>query len=263
MSGGQQSEQPPGWYPDPRRRFAQRYHDGTAWTEHVRDARDIPSVDPMPTTVPVEPGVSPMAPEAPVGPPPPDYGYRSGPPVAPGWDGPLLPPAPDGTAMTLGILGAAATVVGGLLVLLSLYVLDFLDISAMNQTFGVDLADVADTPSGADLPLVLDTYATFGRYLAVLLIVAAVLVPLLGLTSAAGGQQTLLVLAIMVSVAGGAFFFWHLLAALSDVGEPVGPAAGAWMGLAGYLGVAGGPPLALVLTSRRHLSADALSSFGR
>jgi hypothetical protein len=38
------SQVSPGWYPDPSGRFAQRYHDGSRWTEHVADAagnRDI------------------------------------------------------------------------------------------------------------------------------------------------------------------------------------------------------------------------------
>ena len=40
----------PGWYPDPFQRFAQRYHDGQDWTEHVADLqgtqlRDVAPLD--------------------------------------------------------------------------------------------------------------------------------------------------------------------------------------------------------------------------
>jgi hypothetical protein len=39
------SQVSPGWYPDPGGRFAQRYHDGTRWTEHVADAGGNRSTD--------------------------------------------------------------------------------------------------------------------------------------------------------------------------------------------------------------------------
>ena len=39
------SQVSPGWYPDPSGRYAQRYHDGTRWTEHVADAAGQRSVD--------------------------------------------------------------------------------------------------------------------------------------------------------------------------------------------------------------------------
>ena len=39
------SQVSPGWYPDPSGRFAQRYHDGSRWTEHVADAGGQRSVD--------------------------------------------------------------------------------------------------------------------------------------------------------------------------------------------------------------------------
>jgi len=40
------SQASPGWYQDPSGRFAQRYHDGTRWTEHVVDASGNRSTDP-------------------------------------------------------------------------------------------------------------------------------------------------------------------------------------------------------------------------
>jgi hypothetical protein len=39
------SQVTPGWYPDPSGRFAQRYHDGGRWTEHVADAGGNRSTD--------------------------------------------------------------------------------------------------------------------------------------------------------------------------------------------------------------------------
>jgi hypothetical protein len=39
------SQVSPGWYPDPSGRFAQRYHDGGRWTEHVADAGGNRSTD--------------------------------------------------------------------------------------------------------------------------------------------------------------------------------------------------------------------------
>jgi Protein of unknown function (DUF2510) len=39
------SQVTPGWYPDPSGRFAQRYHDGGRWTEHVADASGNRSTD--------------------------------------------------------------------------------------------------------------------------------------------------------------------------------------------------------------------------
>lgn len=40
------SQASPGWYQDPSGRFAQRYHDGSRWTEHVVDASGNRSTDP-------------------------------------------------------------------------------------------------------------------------------------------------------------------------------------------------------------------------
>jgi len=36
-----------GWRPDPYGRFAQRWHDGDAWTEHVVAGDGVQQVDPM------------------------------------------------------------------------------------------------------------------------------------------------------------------------------------------------------------------------
>ena len=35
------------WKPDPYGRYAQRYHDGNEWTEHVVDGNGTQLVDPM------------------------------------------------------------------------------------------------------------------------------------------------------------------------------------------------------------------------
>lgn len=39
-----------GWHDDPYRRFVQRYHDGTDWTEHVSDGSGVSFVDPSGTS---------------------------------------------------------------------------------------------------------------------------------------------------------------------------------------------------------------------
>lgn len=38
---------PAGWFTDPYARFAQRYWDGTEWTEHVADTEGTQQVDPL------------------------------------------------------------------------------------------------------------------------------------------------------------------------------------------------------------------------
>jgi len=50
------SQVTPGWYPDPSGRFAQRYHDGGRWTEHVADAGGNRSTDaPAGQSAPAQP----------------------------------------------------------------------------------------------------------------------------------------------------------------------------------------------------------------
>ena len=39
---------PAGWHPDPLSRFAQRWWDGSQWTDHVSDAMGATAVDPTP-----------------------------------------------------------------------------------------------------------------------------------------------------------------------------------------------------------------------
>ncbi len=50
-----------GWHPDPLRRYAQRYHDGSAWTSHVSNVGGVTETDPM--------GTAPSAPGMPSAPP--------------------------------------------------------------------------------------------------------------------------------------------------------------------------------------------------
>ncbi len=52
-----------GWYGDPTQRYAQRYHDGTRWTEHVEQGGQAVA-DPAGAPVPVPDAGGPAAPQA-------------------------------------------------------------------------------------------------------------------------------------------------------------------------------------------------------
>lgn len=69
----------PGWHPDPAGRFAQRYHDGSAWTEHVVDGGGSQSTDRVDAPPPVGYGQAPGPPTVAYGAPPPGYGRPGGP----------------------------------------------------------------------------------------------------------------------------------------------------------------------------------------
>ena len=56
-----------GWFPDPLQRFAQRYWDGSAWSEHVADAASRQTTDPW--FVPAVPS-APAVQSAPIAQPP-------------------------------------------------------------------------------------------------------------------------------------------------------------------------------------------------
>ncbi len=154
----------------------------------------------------------------------PDYAYA--PPVS-----------SRGFTPTIGLIVAA---VGAVLLLLSLFGLDFLELSFPGLSRSVSLGDIAgDFGEGA--PAALATYADFGRFLAIPVIVLAVLaaakvVPQLLAISA---------LPVIVAVACGAFALWHVLAMLAsgEQGVDVSPTFGAILGLLGYLALAAGPLL--------------------
>jgi uncharacterized membrane protein YuzA (DUF378 family) len=298
------SQVSPGWYPDPSGRFAQRYHDGTRWTEHVADASGNRNID------------NPDAPGGPAGgyggqqQPAQGYGYdqggQAGQAGGPGYGGPggqqqsgqgygqpgygqptsgqgtggqpsgqgygtpsgqgYGPPggqqgygqqpgygqqgygqqpgygqpgygqqgygyaAPSGGSsgftLTIGLIVAG---VGALLVLLSLFSLDFIKI----QGQGGSLGDVDKAP-GSLLPKGLDTYASFGRLLALLAAVFAVVV-------AAKLLSQLPNAAIIAVAVVGVCALWSVLAMFSSPkGLSADPAIGAFVGLLGYAGLIAG-----------------------
>lgn len=309
------SQVSPGWYPDPSGRFAQRYHDGTRWTEHVADAGGQRSVDnpegqAAPAANPYEAqqqsgqgwgdqsaqqgyGQQPQQPQQPSSgegwpaaggqpgygqaadqgygqqaqPQQPGYGQPSsgqGWPAAGGQQGygqqPQQPgygqqqgygqqpggfgqpaygygaPSSGGFTPTIGLIAAG---IGGFLVLLSLFMTDFL--SAKNDSgFGpssidISLGDVGDA-TGGDVPMAIDLYSSFGRILALLVIAAAIL----AILKLPALQQFNDVpnLPIIVAAVCGVFALWHLLAMFTSIeGVDVSPTIFAILGLLGWGGL--------------------------
>jgi hypothetical protein len=210
----------PGWYPDPSGQAAQRYHDGTNWTEHVSDAAGNRSTAPLQ--------------QAPVGGPPP-AGVGGPPPAAPYGGAPAAAPfgaaASSGFTPTVGFIAAA---VGAVLVLLSVFALDFLTA----EGDGADLGEISDVGDFVDLPFALDSYTSFGRILGFLVALAIVAVATGMIKQVADVPN----LPIIVAAVGGVFGLWHLLAMFSSIeGADVSPAFGAFLGLLGYIGLAASP----------------------
>jgi Protein of unknown function (DUF2510) len=305
------SQVSPGWYPDPSGRFAQRYHDGTRWTEHVADAAGQRSVDhpegqAAPAANPYDSqqqtsgqswsaggqqssgeGWRAQAGAAGAGYGQQGYGQPSsgegwpsgggqqgydqqgygqqgygqqgyGQPAGgqPGYDqqgygqqgygqpgygqpGGYGQPAygyggqaSGGFTPTIGLIAAG---VGGLLVLISLFVTDFLKVGAGGFSQEVGLGQ----DFGPDAPTGLDTYATFGRILGLLVIVAAILAILR--LPALQQFNDVPNLPIIVAAVCGVFALWHLLAMLASAeGVEVSPTIFAWLGLLGWIGLAAG-----------------------
>jgi hypothetical protein len=273
------SQVSPGWYPDPSGRFAQRYHDGTRWTEHVADAGGQRSVDnpegqPAPAANPYggeqqasgqawgaqagyaqqpqqqssgegwpaqggQPGYGQAA----------DQGYgqqgygqqgygQQGYGQQPGYGYGTAPSA--GFVPTIGLITAA---VGGLLVLMSLFATDFLSVKVTafgggSDSQGISLGDVGDFGAGA--PAAIDTYSSFGRLLAFLL-VAFVILAVLRLPQIPQ-LSNLEQLPIIVAAACGVFALWHILSMFTSIeGADVSPTLFAILGLLGYAGMGAGP----------------------
>jgi hypothetical protein len=315
------SQVSPGWYPDPSGRFAQRYHDGTRWTEHVADAAGQRSVDhpegqAAPAANPYDrqqqtsgqnwstAGQQQSSGEGWSAQSGADYGQQGqqgygqqaggqGWPSGGGQQGygqqgygqqgqqgfgqdygqqpagggqgygqqgygqqgfgqqgygqpggygqPAYgygAQASGGFTPTIGLIVAG---VGGLLVLLSLFVLDFMKVSGAGVTDGGSLGDM----SGEGVPTQLDLYSSLGRILGLLVVAAAIL----AIVRLPALQQfnDLPNLAIIVAAVCGVFALWHLLAmfASPDVPEGFGgidfsPAIGGWLGLLGWIGLAAG-----------------------
>lgn len=148
-------------------------------------------------------------------------------------------------------LGLIVGVVGGLLVLLSLFGLDFLEFSFPGFSETISLADVAGD-FNEDAPFAIDTYASFGRFLAVVVIVGAVLAPLRVIPLFEEVPVPIIVAAVC-----GAFALWHVLAMLSSAeGVDVSPTFGAILGLLGYVGLAAGPFLKQPLGAARAAAVE-------
>ena len=301
------SQVSPGWYPDPSGRFAQRYHDGTRWTEHVADASGSRSIDnPDAPGAPAagsygaggqqdyssgqgygqqqagpeygapsegygqqptsgqgygqQPGYATPQPPAGYGQgyeqssgqgygqqpgygqqgygqqgygqPPPGQGYGQ-----PGYGYTAPAARAGGFQLTVGHIAAG---VGALLLLLSLFSLDFLKVSGQ----GGSLSDIDKVPSDF-LPAALNTYAGFGRLLALLVIVLA------GLAIFKVFAQVPAMPMIAAGVAG-LFALWSLVAMLSSPkGFDASPAVGAIVGLLGYAGLIAGQFLSQPVGARR------------
>ena len=296
------SQVSPGWYPDPSGRFAQRYHDGTRWTEHVADAGGQRSTDsPEGQAAPAAPAANPYEQQAggqswgdqgaQAG-----YGQQQGygqqagygqqqagygqPSSGQGWpaaggqssSGQGWPAAGgqqssgqgwpagggqpgygygqagygrQGAAAGAGITPTVGLVVGGiggLLVLLSLFLIDFLEISAGGFSDTVSLGDA----NGEGVPAQLDLYSSVGRILGLLVVVAAVL----AIVKPPQIPQLASIpnLAIIAAAVCAVMALWHVLAMFAKPDAPGGfdlavsssPAIGAWIGLVGWAGLIAG-----------------------
>jgi hypothetical protein len=135
-------------------------------------------------------------------------------------------------------IGLIVAVIGGLLVLASVFALDFLKVSFDLGEFGGAQSDTA--PLG-DLneegsPGALKSYAGFGRLLAVL-VVAGAIAAAARLPQLASIQQA----PIIAAVVGGVFLLWHVLAMMAtQEGADISPAIGAILGVIGYIGLIAG-----------------------
>ena len=299
------SQVSPGWYPDPSGRFAQRYHDGTRWTEHVADAggqrsvdnpegQAAPAADPYGSQQqpsgegwgqqaqqpqssgegwpaqggqpgygqqPQQPGYGQQPQQPGYGQPSsgqgwpaqggqagygqqqqygqPGYGQQPGGYGQPGYG--YGGSSAGGFTPTVGLIAAG---VGGFLVLLSLFVLDFLSAKADLGEFGGEQSESFSLGDVEGATGALDLYSSLGRILALLVIVVAIL----AILKLPALQQLNDVpnLRIIVAAVCGVFLLWHLLAMFTGVDAPTGididvsPAIGAWVGLLGWIGLIAG-----------------------
>jgi hypothetical protein len=299
------SQVTPGWYTDPGGRFAQRYHDGTRWTEHVVDASGNRSTDATGDSGQAQAGSGGYGAQSAGGygqssgdswgaqqsggygaqqqsaqpgygaqqqsggygaqsggygaqSPQQDYGsggygaqQQSG-----GYGGQQQSPyggygqqgygaaagAGGGFQLTIGFI---ASCVGGLLLLISLFMTDFISVDVAGQNFKTSLGDVDSALGGpgSDLPGGLSTYASFGRFLAILLIGFAIAV-----AAKAPFLQSVSQAPLIVSIAGGVFVLWHALAMLAQFEAPgievsTSPTLFAILGALGWIGIAASPYL--------------------
>jgi hypothetical protein len=155
----------------------------------------------------------------------------------------------SGITPTFGLIAAG---VGGLLVLLSLFVLDFLKVTA--EGFGSEGGSLGDVGDGAET--VLSLYSSLGRFLG-LLVVVAVVVAVLRPAQVVPFLEKIPNLPIIIAVVCGVFALWSILAAFLGVdtgdvpGVDVSPALGAYIGFVGWIALAASPFLKQPLGSKR------------
>jgi hypothetical protein len=319
------SQVTPGWYTDPGGRFAQRYHDGTRWTEHVVDASGNRSTDATGDSGQAQAGSGGYgaqsggygqssgdswgaqqsggygaqqqsaqqgygaqqqsaqqgygaqqqsggfgAQSGGYGAQSPQQDYSSGGYGAQqqsgGYGAQQQSPyggygqqgygaaagASGGFQLTIGFIASCA---GGFLLLISLFITDFISVKVSGQSISASLGvvDSALGGAGSDLPGGLSSYANFGRFLAILLIAFAIAV-----AAKAPFLQSVTQSPLIVSIAGGVFVLWHALAMLAQFEAPAGldldvstsPTLFAILGLLGWIGIAASPYLKQPVGSR-------------
>lgn len=196
------------WHPDPTGRFAQRYHDGQNWTDHVADASGTQQSDPF-----SQPDASPAAPPGPSSPPPPSEAMTASTYTA-------ATPTTSSLEVTPALIVAG---IGLIAVLISMFGLGWVSVSmsagpeSFNESFdrsdvneAVNDAPPADLTGGfglassslpeANAPT--KAYLSFGWVLA--LLVAA------GAVAASFASQ----LRLPIAAACGVAAVWHLVALL-------------------------------------------------
>jgi len=252
------------WHPDPSGRYAQRYYDGTSWTEHVVDASGVQSTDPV-EAVPESGGGGEETTATPVEAPPAEAppggygqagGYRPAGGYAPpggygqsggyqspggydqpgGYEPPTVPPtgpstyASSGTTAGSGLgvgPGLVLVVVGLVFAVLSLFVLDWFSEAGLELTLS-DLRDLFDLAGDEDTGFnaLSEAYVNFGWLLGLVGIGLALAATLVR-------QAQLRLVAIVVVAMAAA---WHV-GTVVDLGGDDSPnlAIGAYLGAAGYV----------------------------
>jgi hypothetical protein len=141
----------------------------------------------------------------------------------------------SGPLLSIGLIVSA---LGGLLVAASVLSLDFVEASAQGFSTKFSLSDISkllDTPD-AQKPFFMNTYASFGRYLA-LLVIAFAIVAVLRLPFLANVPQAPMIAAGVA----GLFLVWHVLAMfIAPEGADLSPAIGGLLGAVGYIGLGAG-----------------------
>lgn len=247
----------PGWAVDPTGRFTQRWFDGHDWTDDVLGADGRSTTDALPRTssglaAPTASTAGPTVPSAASTPPQPQpAGSPSTAPAPPAHaSSPVRSPAAPqtssgpgtGGATTTGLsvryLGSVISGVGLVLVLLSLFVLNWADQDP--SSFG-DLRNAFD---GADLtgaPVVdqfVQLYATTLGYLLLVVVVAGVVVIAVRARSAGRGTHA------AVAAAAGVGAVAHAVAVERLFRGTIDPSLGAWLAVGGYLAVIAGAAVA-------------------